>query len=138
MSDAVEADDKPSVAEVVDRIAEVAQATHAADVGDATKDRANGPVIVHEALADGSMAVTLEDGRISKIHFAPATSRRRVSTVSDELVALVNRALAAHEQAVLAELKGSDGEFGTLLSSLGQLQADLHHAFTDELRGLDN
>ncbi len=125
------------VPQVGDEIAEAARNVHASEE---TTDTAgnNGPIIVEQVCADGSMTVTMEDGRLTNLLFDEASARRRVSTVSQDLMELINGALAAHEQAVLAELEASPDEFSTLLASLGDLQAALHDAYAHDLRRLDS
>lgn len=126
-----------SVPQVCDQIAEAARNVRAR--GETTATAGNdGPIIVEQACADGSMTVTMEDGRLTNLLFDEATARRRASTVSEDLMELINGALAAHEQAVLAELEASPDEFGTLLTSLGDLQSALHDAYAHDLRRLDS
>lgn len=127
-----------SVPEVFDRIAERARQVGAHDdtpTGDVAPDER---ITVEMVSDDGSITVTLADGRVTGLRFDEATARRRISTVTDDLAALINAALAAHEKSALAELQAAPTDFGALLTSLGELQSELHSAYITDVRRLDD
>lgn len=125
--------------EVFDRIAETAR--RVGEDGDATprSDATTicGPIVVEQSSDDGCISVMLEDGKLTGLRFDEATARRRVSTMAEDLVTLVNNALQAHERATLKDLESSATGFGALVAHLGELQKDLHHAYVNDLRRLD-
>lgn len=134
MSQKKSAPEDQSVPQVFDRIAETANQVGA---GDATAGVADvGPIVVVKASADGSISVTLEGGRLTGLRFDEPTARRRVSTVAEDLVTLVNSALEDHELATMRALESSADGFAGMLTHLAALQESLHHAYSNDLRQL--
>lgn len=127
-----------SIPDVFDRIAETARQIDAegADAQQQTFSSAE-PVTVEQVSDDGSMRVTVVDGRVTELAVdTQALQERDFRAIAPELAALVNAALEEYEQQNLALLTDVHANFGTLVQSLGHLQADLRAAFENDMRKL--
>jgi len=127
-----------SIPDVFDRIADTARRIN--EAGESTTRESFStaePVTVTRTSEDGSLTVTVTEGRLEHLGAdSQALSERPFADIARDLVALANEALDEHDQRNLAELSKVQSDFGALINSLGHLQADLRAAFTHDMNRL--
>lgn len=127
-----------SIPDVFDRIADTARRVNEAGATATPETFSTAePITVTRSSDDGSLTVTVTEGRVTHLGAdSQALSERPFPDVATDLAALVNEALDEHDRLSLAEMSTVQSDFGTLVSSLGHLQADLRAAFTHDMNRL--
>lgn len=127
-----------SIPDVFDRIADTARRINEAGATTTPETFSTAePITVTRTSEDGSLTVTVAEGRLTHLGAdGQALSERSFADIAKDLVDLANEALDEHDQQHLAELATVHSDFGTLVSSLGHLQADLRAAFTHDMSRL--